>query len=270
MSDASHIQAIKDYWGRDGLGQALLDALAASGNSLNALTIDDLAPLDQFHGGGKEATVRLARLAGLTSGMRVLDVGGGLGGPARTLAVECGCHVTVIDLTESYVQAAEALTARLGLGDRVTHQVGNALELPFDNGMFDVVWTQNSGMNIAAKEQLYADFRRVLRPGGLLALQEPMAGPVQPLIFPVMWARDAATNFLRTPVEMRALIEAAGFRTRAWDDVTAETSGSSAPASVHSIQSIVMGDMLATITHNGRRNRDEGRLVMVQAVFDLP
>jgi MPBQ/MSBQ methyltransferase len=139
MGSASHVAAISDYWGRDGLAQAILEALAASGKNLEALTIDDLAPLDQFHGGSKGATVRLARLAGLTPGMRVLDVGGGLGGPARTLAVECGCHVTVVDLTESYVRAAEMLTARLELGDRVTHQVGDALELPFDDGAFDVV-----------------------------------------------------------------------------------------------------------------------------------
>jgi MPBQ/MSBQ methyltransferase len=270
MGDANHVQAINDYWGRDGLGQAILDALAASGKNLDALTIDDLAPMDQFHGGGKGGTVRLARLAGLTPGMRVLDVGGGLGGPARTLAVEFGCRVTVVDLTESYVRTAEMLTARLGLGDRVTHQAANALELPFDDGTFDVVWTQNSGMNIAAKEQLYAGFHRVLRLGGLLALQEPMAGPVQPLIFPVMWARDAATSFLRTPVEMRALIEAAGFRARVWDDVTAATTGPrpGAAVSVHSVQYLVMGEALAAITHAGYRNSAEGRIVMVQAVFD--
>src|SRR5262247_1022002 len=125
MSDASDIQAIHDYWGRDGLGQAILDTLAASGKTLNALTTDDLAPLDQFHGGGKAATVRLARLAGLQPGMQVLDVGGGLGGPARTLAAEFGCRVRVVDLTESYVRAAEVLTAQLGLDDRVTHHVGN-------------------------------------------------------------------------------------------------------------------------------------------------
>jgi MPBQ/MSBQ methyltransferase len=267
MGDTCNVQAIHDYWGRDGLGQAILEALVAAGKNLDALTIDDLAPLDQFHGGGKGATVRLARLAGLTPGMRVLDIGGGLGGPARTLAVEFGCHVTVVDLTASYVRAAEGLTARLGLGDRVTHHTGNALELPFDDGAFDVVWTQNSGMNIAAKERLYVGFHRVLRPGGLLALQEPMAGPVQPPIFPMMWARDAATSFLRTPVEMHALIEAVGFRTRAWEDVTTETSGSGATYSAHSIQYLVMGDALAAISHAGRRNREEGRLVMVQAVF---
>ena len=267
MADASYIQTVKDYWGRQGLGQAILDALAASGTSLEHLTIDDLAPLDQFHGGGKAATRRLARLAGLAPGMRILDVGGGLGGPARTLAVEHGCQVTVIDLAESYVQAGEELTARLGLGDRVTHRVGNVLELRFDDGMFDVVWTQNSGMNIAAKEQMYAAFHRVLHPGGQLAFQEPMAGPVQPPHFPIMWARDAAINFLRTPAQMRELLEATGFRARAWDDVTMETSGGSAPVGC-SIQSLVMGETLPTILDNGRRNRDEARVVMVQAVFD--
>jgi len=271
MGDASNVQAIQDYWGRDGLGQAILDALAASGKNLDTLTIDDLAPTDQFHGGGKAATVRLARLAGLSPGTRVLDVGGGLGGPARTLAIEFGCHVTVIDLTESYVRAAEMLTERLGLGDRVTHHSGSALELPCDPGAFDVVWTQNSGMNIADKERLYVGFHRVLRPGGRLAFQEPMAGPVQPLIFPVMWACDAATSFLRTPGEMRALIEAAGFRAHAWDVMAAMPGlepGAAVPA--HNIYHLIMGDAMAAITHAGNRNRDEGRMVTVQAVFDRP
>jgi SAM-dependent methyltransferase len=270
MSDLQQAQMISHYWGRNGLEHAILNALTEAGTSLEALSIDDLAPLDQFHGGGKAATVRLAHLAGLTPGMRVLDVGGGLGGPARTLAVEFGCQVTSIDLTLSYVQTAEALTVRLGLSNCVTHHVGNALELSCDDGGFDVVWTQNSGMNIADKEQLYAGFHRVLRPGGLLVLQEPMAGPVQPLIFPVMWAHDATTNFLRTPAEMRALIEATGFRARAWEDVTAETTRTSAATPPYSIQRLVMGDTLDAIMRAGKRNRDEHRMVMIQAVFERP
>lgn len=272
MGQASHAVTTNEYWGRDGLGRAILEALAALGKPLESLTIDDLAPLDQFHGGGKGATVRLARLARLTPGMRVLDVGGGLGGPARTLAVECGCDVTVIDLTESYVRVAEMLTARLGLGDRVTHRVGDALALPFADGAFDVVWTQNSGMHIAAKARLYGGFHRVLRPGGLLALQEPMAGPVQPPVFPVMWARDETTSFLRPPQEMRALIEAEGFQVRVWEDVTAEIAGSgpAAAATGPSIQALVMGETLEAISRAGRRNCDEGRIVMVQAVFERP
>jgi ubiquinone/menaquinone biosynthesis C-methylase UbiE len=271
MSDASNIQAINDYWGREGLEQAILEALAAAGKNLDALTIDDLAPADQFHGGGKAATARLARLADLSPGTQVLDVGGGLGGPARTLAVEFGCHVTVIDLTASYVQAATILTAQLGLGDRVTHHVGHALALPFDPGTFDVVWTQNSGMNIADKEQLYVGFHRVLRPSGRLAFQEPMAGPVQPLIFPTMWAHDATTSFLRTPAEMLRLIEAAGFRAHTWD-VTGVVPGLApgAPVPAYNIYHLVMGNAMAAITRAGDRNRDEGRMVTVQAVFDRP
>ena len=265
----SETRAIEDYWSRERLGQAILDALAASGKNLESLTVDDLAPLDQFHGGGKAATARLAGLARLQPGLRVLDVGGGVGGPARTLAVEFGCQVTVIDLTETYVRAAEMLTDRLGLADRVTHRVSDALALPFDDAAFDVVWTQNSGMNIADKERLYAGFHRVLRPGGLLAIQEPMAGPVQPPIFPVMLARDAASSFLRTSTEMRALIAAAGFVARAWDDVTVEIAGPARGTAVppHDIQRIVMGAALDEITRAGHRNREERRIVMVQAVF---
>jgi SAM-dependent methyltransferase len=269
MSEASG-RAVNDYWAREGLGAAILAALAAAGKNLDALTIDDLTLTDQFHGGGKEATLRLARLAGLAPGMRVLDVGGGVGGPARTLAVEFGCRVTAIDLTESFVQAAKMLTVRLGLGAQVTHEVGNALALPFDGGVFDVVWTQNSGMNIADKARLYAGFHRVLRPGGLLAIQEPMAGPAGPVLYPVMWARDAASSFLRPPAEMRALIEAAGFRARAWDDVTAETAGVRDAAAIpaHSAQRLIMGERLDEIIRVGHRNRDEGRLLAIQAVFD--
>ena len=261
--------AANAYWGRDGLERAILDALAAAGKNVDALTIDDLGPADQFHSGGKNATQRLARLAQLRPGMRVLDVGGGLGGPARLLAVEFGCHVTVVDLTESYVRSGEALTARVRLADRVTHRVGNALALDVGAGVFDVLWTQNSGMNIADKERLYAGFARVLRRGGVLAIQEPMAGPVQPAIFPVMWARDARASFLRTPDEMRAVIETAGFSPVAWEDVTAEAVGPSTGAAVpaHGIQRIVMGDALAEITRAGQRNRDDGRIVMIQAVL---
>jgi SAM-dependent methyltransferase len=261
-------RAANAYWGRAALDRAIIDALAAAGKNLSSLTIDDLAPADQFHSGGKPATQRLARLAGLRPGLSVLDVGGGLGGPARTLAVEFGCAVTLVDLTESYVSAGRALTALVDLEDRVTHRLGNALALPEDGGPWDVVWTQNSGMNIEDKARLYAGFSRALGPGGLLALQEPMAGPGGPPIFPLMWAREAAGSFLLPLEQMRAVIEAAGFRPRAWDDVTAETGRAGGTAPPHAIQRIVMGDALEAITRAGERNRVEGRIVMIQAVFE--
>lgn len=261
-------QAADGYWGRAGLGKAILDALSAQGKNLDALTVDDLAPLDQFHGGGKPATVRLAQLAGLTPGTRVLDVGGGLGGPARTLAAQFGCQVTLVDPTDSYREASELLTERLGLADRLTHRAGSALDLPIDDQSFDVVWTQNSGMQIQDKARLYAEFHRVLRPGGWLAIQEPMAGPVQPLIFPVMWARDASQSFLLPPSEMLAIVEAAGFRMRAWNEATPSASRPS--SSVPTIQRLVMGDHLDAIMATGPRNTDEGRLVTYDGLFDRP
>ena len=257
------------YWERDGLLPSILDALRAAGKDLDALTIEDLAPADHFHGGGKRATDRQARLVELRPGTRVLDVGGGLGGPARTLAVQHGCDVTIVDLTESYVRTGEALTARLKLGQRVTHRIGNALALDVPAGSFDVVWTQNSGMNIEDKERLYAGFARVLRPGGLVLLGEPMAGPVQPVIFPVMWARDASSSFLRPPDEMRAVMEAAGFRVRVWDDVTEELGGPSpAVTPPHYAPRLIMGEALDAITRAQERNRAERRIVMIQAVLE--
>ena len=267
---ASDAGATNAFWGRDGLERKILDALAAAGKNVDALTIDDLAPADQFHGGGKGATERLARLAGLKPGTHVLDVGGGLGGPARTLAGQFGCRVTVVDLTESYVRTAAALTKRLGLADRVTHRVGDALALDVGGEPFDVLWTQNSGMNITDKKRLYAGFARVLRPGGLLVLQEPMAGPVQPVVFPVMWARDASASFLRAPDAMRAVIEAAGFQVRAWEDVTAEVAGPGSAAAIpaHSVQRIIMGAALDEIVRAGQQNREERRIVMTQAVLE--
>jgi ubiquinone/menaquinone biosynthesis C-methylase UbiE len=259
-----------DHWSRAHLAESILEALAAAGKDLHALTVDELAVTDQFHAGGKTATVRLAGLLGAAPGLQVLDVGGGLGGPARTLAAQFGCRVTALDLTESYARAARALTARLGLGARVSHHVGDALELPYREGAFDAVWTQNSGMNIADKERLYAGFHRVLRPGGLLALQEPMAGPTGPPVYPLMWADNAATSFLRAPADMRALIGRAGFRERAWDDVTGETAGPATADGIppHSAQRLIMGGRLDAIIRANHRNRTEGRVVSVQAVFE--
>jgi SAM-dependent methyltransferase len=262
-------EAANAYWGRTDLERRILDALAAAGKDLDALTIEDLGPADHFHGGGKAATDRLARLARLAPGTRVLDVGGGLGGPARTLAVEHGCHVTVVDPTESYVRTGEALTRRLGLSERVTHRIGDALALDLDDQAFDVIWTQNSGMNIRDKERLYAGFARVLRPGGVLATQEPMAGPVAPVVFPVMWARDGSSSFLRTPEAMRAAMEAAGFAVRAWDDVTGDAARPPLAADMpaYSAPRIMMGDRLDAILDASRCNQDERRIVMIQAVL---
>jgi SAM-dependent methyltransferase len=262
-------QNIKDHWEREDLSEAIRSALIDSGKDLKSLTLDDLAPFDQFHAGGKRFTLRLANLAGLQRGMRILDVGGGLGGPARTLALEFGCRVTVVDLAESYVHAGRMLTSLMKLDNHVTFHVGDALALLFDNNSFDAVWTQNSGMNIADKESLYTGFHRLIRPNGLLVIQEPMSGPNQPPVFPVMWSRDGSNHFVRKPEQMRGMIEAAGFHLLRWDDVTNEKDPPGTIRPTQSIQKLVMGEeLLAEIRIADKHNDEEERLVMVQAVFE--
>ena len=266
--DAEESQSVSDHWNREGLAQLILDYLGSSGKSMDALTIEDLAPVDQFHTGGMRATLELAALAEITKGANVLDVGGGLGGPARTLATEFGCNVTVIDLAESYVEAADIFTERLGLGDQVKHHVGNGLDLPFEDGAFNLVWTQQSGMNIRNKERLYEGFHRVTAPGGKLVFQEFMAGQVQPIIFPVMWAKDSTTSFLRAPGEMRELIKGVGFRELVWEEISATPSDAGGPQPEQRVPEMVMGDDLPAILLAGKKNSEEGRVVRIRAVFE--
>src|SRR5262249_51923714 len=158
------------------------------------------------------------------------------------------------------------LTERLGLQDKVRFQVGDALALPFPDETFDAVWTQNSGMNIADKATLYAGFHRVLRRGGLLATQEPVAGPAGQPYFPMMWASDASSSFLLTGPALRAVVRAARFRERVWEEVTppppTPSSGDAGTAPI-TIQSLVMGDRLPEIVAAGMRSREDGRLAAI-------
>jgi ubiquinone/menaquinone biosynthesis C-methylase UbiE len=256
--------------------RSVLDGLRAAGKDPEALTPDDLAPVDQFHSRGKAATLELARLAGLRGGERVLDVGGGVGGPARTLAAEFGCTVTVLDLTEAYCRIGERLTELTGLGDRVSFRHGSAYEMPFDDAAFDVAWTQHSSMNMEDKERLYAEIRRVLRPGGTLVLHEVMAGPVQPIDFPAPWASDPSISFLRPPEEIRSLLRGLGFAERTWLDTTQQSlewirervAAAAGPTPPPLGPHLLIGQTLGVAFRNMLRNLEEQRLVVVEAVFE--
>lgn len=279
MTDREYAGSLNQHYGRVGLDEAILAGLRAVGKDLDALTPEDLAPADQFHTRGRDATFELARLAGLEGTMRILDVGGGLGGPARAVAEEIGCHVTVLDLTEEFCRAGTALTARLGLSDRVEFRHGNALDLPFPDASFDAAWTQHSSMNIPDKERLYAEIKRVIRPGGRFALHEIMAGPVQPIHLPVPWARTPSLSFLRPPGEIHALLRAGGLDPREWVDTSAislewfrqrqaaaEQAGAPPPLGLH----LLLGPDIGVMLNNVIRNLAENRLVIVQAVWERP
>ena len=276
MTSADYAGALNTHYTRNDLADALLEGVRAAGKDPDALTPLDLAPVDQFHTGGRDATLELARMAELRPGMRVLDVGGGLGGPARTLASEFGCTVTVLDLTEEFCRVGEWLTAMTDLADRVTFRHGSALDMPFDDASFDVAWTQHSSMNIEDKERLYTEIRRVLRSGGRLALHEVMVGPVQPVHFPAPWASDSSISFLRPPEEIRSLLSGLGFREIAWVDMTdralefmrrlraATQPGAAPPAlGLH----LIMPNAAERFA-NQTRNVEEDRVRIVEAVFD--
>ncbi len=211
------------HYNRDGLVEAILDGLSAAGASRETPSIEDLAPVDHFHTRGRDATLELLALSGAGPGARVLDVGGGIGGSARLLASAADCRVTVLDVTEEYVRTGRELTRRVGLSERVAFVHGDALRAPFASGAFDVVWTQHATMNVADKPAFYREMGRLLRPGGRLAMHEILAGPVQPIRFPVPWARDPAISHLLSPERLRELLAALGFSALAWEDQSAES-----------------------------------------------
>ena len=266
-------QAINAHYTRPGLADLIVDALLSDGKDLEALKPDDLAPLDQFHIRGKPATRDLARLAGLAAGMDVLDVGGGLGGPARLVASVFGCRVTVLDATAEYCRIGALLTTMTRQEDRVSFHRADALDIPFADSSFDVAWMQHVSANIGDKPGLFSEIRRVLRPGGRLALYEALAGENGPPYLPVPWASEPATSLLEPPASMRALISSAGFAELAWNDETDRArewfarprpSGDKRSAlGQHLLFGPVFGDMVRNVV----RNLAEKRICIVMAVF---
>ena len=160
MNDA--LEGVRDHYRATGLAERLKTALAVFGPEDERLTPQQLAPLDHFHTRGIAASAELAKLAGITADMSVLDVGSGVGGPARLLAATAGCRVTGVDLSEPFVEAARYLTERTDLGGQVTFEAASALALPFGDGAFDAVFLQHVAMNIVDRPRLYREIRRVL------------------------------------------------------------------------------------------------------------
>jgi len=267
---------VETHYGREGIGGEILAALEGAGKDLTQLTPEDLAIVDEFHVRGRTATAEVARLAKIGGEDRVLDVGCGIGGPARHLATEFGCHVTGIDLTAEYCEVATMLAELTGLGAKVDFQQANALEMPFEDETFDVVWTQHVAMNISDRAGLYTEMRRVLKPQGRLAIYDIVAGDGSELHFPVPWARDPSISFLLSSAEMREVLEDTGFRVSAWRDATPPAlewfdaiKASAAPGGAGSLGlGILLGDQFATMVANMRRNLQEGRTALVQAVLE--
>lgn len=265
---------IQTHYARPDIGSVILSALEKAGKDLDHLTPEDLAPIDEFHIRGRTATLELARAAGLQANQRVLDVGSGVGGTSRCLAKEFGCHVTGLDLTDEYCRAAAMLTGKTGLSQLIDYRQGDATRLPFDDGVFDVVWTEHVAMNIPDKPLLYTEMHRVLKPGGTLAVYDVLAGPSGPVLFPVPWASTPEASFLVQPDDLRRLLEDAGFTISDWIDTT-EAARTWFAALVEKIQRegfpslgfhVLLGADFQAMAQNQGRNLQEGRIVLAQVI----
>nr|WP_294508461.1 methyltransferase domain-containing protein [uncultured Rhodopila sp.] len=268
---------VADHYAQDGLLERILDALKREGIPIDRLTIDDLAAVDEFHSRGRRGTEELARMLAPLPSDHVIDIGSGIGGPARYLAATFGCRVTGVDLTPAFVAAATGLTKLVSLSDRADFRAGSALALPFPDASFDRAWSQNVAMNIADRPGFYAEMRRVLKPAGRLAIQEVAQGPGGDLMLPVMWASRPDLSFLRPPEETRALLEAAGFAVLEWEDKSAaalaeaaaererlRAGGAVSQLGIH----VIVGPSAREKMRNGQRNQEERRTLLFNALLE--
>ncbi|MGF1592596.1 MAG: class I SAM-dependent methyltransferase [Kiloniellaceae bacterium] len=264
------------HYAREGeLTGRILSALTAADKDLDRLSAEDLSPYDQFHSRGSQATAELASLLSPQAGQLLLDLGCGIGGPARWLARERGCQVVGLDLTEVYCRTARDLSARVRLDRQTRFLCADALQLPFAESSFDLVWTQHAAMNIADKSRLYREVARVLRPGGRFGLYDVMAGPAGAPHFPLPWAGGPEWSHLVAPQGVREAIAATGLRERHWRDLTEESKAWSEKAVAaqqagrgHAGPALILGPSFAEMVANLRRSLFEDRISVVQAVFD--
>ena len=205
-------QQVATHYTHGSILTAFFDALKQMGKDPERLTAMDLSTGDEFHLGGLPVTAALAKDLGLASDMHVLDVGCGIGGPARYFTEAHKCRVTGIDLTEEFVQVAAELTRRCGLDDRVAFRHGSALDLPFEAGLFDAATLIHVGMNISDKARLFEEVRRVLKSDALFCVYEVMRVGEDDLPYPMPWAQTSETSFVETPETYRRLLSAAGFK----------------------------------------------------------
>jgi SAM-dependent methyltransferase len=238
--------------------------LAAFGPEEAVLLPRQLAALDQFHTRGMLATADLAKEMDLTPGLRVLDLGCGLGGPARHLAATHDVHVTGVDLSESFVETARYLSERCRLADRTSFLLGDATDPPVPAASFDRVFLQHVAMNIADRAALYRAIHRVLKPGGKFGTYDLVAGRGG-LHFPLPWSRGPEGSHLLSMDETRGALAAAGFHIDLWrDDTEAATQWfaamkSAGPPAGPSL-ALVLGSDFPGMTGNIARNLAEGRL----------
>ena len=274
----THQKQIEDHWAHGDAYSRVAAAVKAAGKSLDSLTIDDLAPVDHFHARGFPATVELADQLPVNPGNHLLDIGCGVGGPARYFAQRFDCRVSGIDITRPFVEAANKLTALLHMTAQVFIQHGDGQRLPFPDAMFDGAYTQHVTMNVPDRAQFFAETWRVLKPGAFFAITEHGLGPVGNLHYPVPWTTDGTGEWLVPPERTRELLTAAGFDDIKIEDtgpkyvafytkvIALEEQGALPPLGLH----VLLGDDTVLRARNSMRNIEERRTHPAQVICRKP
>lgn len=264
---------VTGHYSRAGLLSRLRTALQDDGADPAHPTMDDLAPYDQFHGRGIEATLDMMKLMPARPADHILDIGSGLGGPARLVARHFGCTVTGIDLMPEFCEVSDELSRLLHLDQKTQFKVADATSMPFTDGSFDGAYSLNVSMNIADKPALYAELLRVLKPQGWLVLSEIARGSGPEVDYPTAWAASANSSFLCTPEQTVLGLNAAGFEVisvrSALDDMRAFAArsrelvarGEKPP---HRAVTLIHAESAAAAIRNTSRGFSEGRIVPVE------
>jgi ubiquinone/menaquinone biosynthesis C-methylase UbiE len=268
---------IARHYGSSGLSVRIVAALEHAGKDLGALSVEDLAPIDQFHTRGLAATRELLSTAGVKPGWRVLDAGSGLGGPARVVAAEKQCHVTGVDITREFCEVATLLSRMTGLEHVTEFRHGDATALPFGDAEFDLALTIQIQMNIADKRRFYAEIFRVLKPGGRFVFQDILAGAGGEIHVPVPWATCREQSFLVAVEALRQTLEEVGFGIETLADISEEAVAwrKAAPAAAGLAPSalglhLVMGEQFGLMQANMLRNLEERRVSFVRGAATKP
>lgn len=270
--------AIADHWGKGDVYGLIVSALNRMSKPLDGLTLEDLAPVDHFHARGFPATVELADRLPIKAGHRILDIGCGLGGPARYMARRFQCNVSGIDLTPPFVEAANKLTALVAMQDKVRVELGDGQHLPYRDSEFDGAYTQHVTMNVPDRPRFFAEAFRVLKPGAFFGLTEHGLGPKGQPHYPVPWSADGTGAYLVTPFETRALLEKCGFENLIVEDtggkyvegykiaIDKAEKGALPPLGIH----LLLGETALQKMRNAARNIEEGRTYPIQVVCRKP